>query len=633
MADEIAANSTTPPSMPTAPGSSVNVTAPAPDPIETQASPQQTQMIAQPDAAPSGPAPIAAAAATPPVKGDNLAVRVYHGIMGALGGTQDTSYQRDPQTGKMVVTQTPSGPGTQWKRMIAGVVQGTAAGLSVPPGPGQLSRAAGAGITAGSQGAEQQQQQGRDRADQDYNVQQQALVRKAQTQALTYQSAVSAFQLSRMQVDAKVQDSDRENAFVKLINNGGNGSQDLGVAQNFDNVLQMHKDMPNLMKENAQGNIVTVPHINSDGKFDGTRFALVTPQWKDAKIDTDQGFFTLKPPTKIGDEPEIVKQTVKAGTMTNGDYINRQTAAGNEILKWQTENNKVAHQERVDNSAIAKNAAEAAKDYALAAKAKAESGLILNPEGMGDNEIVKGMIDGTVDISKVASIRGNRREQYIEAAKRADPNFNMQDYQLKLATRKSFTGDGKNAIAIQSFNQFLGHTMDLSQSINAMRSSNIPLMNKSMRVLKQKFGSNPAVKDLIVQQSAAKTEFQNFLNNNHALLAQDKEEGEKMLNEDMSPADMQSVAKQFVATAAIRMSAVNSTFRRVIGTDVPNMLDEDGKAALQHFGVPESMVYHHPTGVASKPQAAPAGAQNEVHDAQGKLIGHTVNNRYVALGQ
>lgn len=598
MADETQANTTPDGQQGTiAPtNQTVDVSTSAPDQVQTENAPPSTQTI-QPQAGPSN-TPIAAAASQPPQPSDPLSKRIFAGIMGALGGTQDISYQRGAD-GKMVTTVAASGTGTQWKRIITGALQGTAAGLGAAPGPGQLARAGSAGFAASAPTAPAQEQQKVQQADQDFTQQQKALVTKAQTQLLTYQGSVANFQLKRMGVEAAQENAGMENQFMKAVQSGGNGSQDLGVAKNFADVLAMHKDMPNLMKENAQGNIIQTAHVDADGNFDGTRYALVTPQWKDAKLTEDAGFYHLVPASKPGEMPTIQKQTVKAGTISNGDFANQQAAASSEILKWQTENHKEAHQDRVDTSTINKNAAESVKDLAQAGKAQKETAAIPSADDLNDSEIVKGMLDGSVDITKTASIRGNRRELYIDAAKKQDPNFNMQDYQTKLQVRKDFSGGGKASDQIQSFNTFLGHADDYSTAINALRNSHSPLINKPINWLKKNAEGNPAVAPVLIAQSAAKTEFQAFLNNNHALLAQDKDEGEKMLNEDMSPASSQAAMRQFITTASIRMSAVNHTYYRTFGTDAPNMLDEDGKAALAHFGVPESMVYHHPTGVAA----------------------------------
>jgi hypothetical protein len=606
VADETQANSTSPDTTTTAPAQappqSATVTAPAPDQVATQDAPQSTATI-QPAAAPDANA--APMGATLPQ--DPLAKRIFHGIMGALGGTEDTSYARDPNTGKMVVTQTASGTGTQWKRIIAGAVSGTAAGLGASPGPGQLERAASAGFQTSQQMVSKQDDQQRQHADQDFSTQQKATLQKAQTQLLTYQTSEAAFRLQRMGVEAHQMDADRENQFVKSIQAGGNGSQDLGVAKDFKDVLAMHKDMPDLYKENAQGNIIATSHVDGDGKFDGMRYALVTPQWKDANTTEDQSFFHLVPATKVGEQPTIQKQTVKAGTIKNGAFANQQAAAAQEIMKWQTEAAKEKHQNTIDASTVAKNRAETAKAYAETAKTNRETANLKAPDGASDSDIVKGMLDGSIDITKTASIRGNRREQLIAQAKQQDPKFNMQDYGTKLKVRQDFA-DGKASQQLTSFNAFLGHADDYSQTINDLRNSHSPLINKPLNWLKKNAEGNPAIQQVLIAQSAVKTEFQNFLNNNHALMAQDKEEGEKMLDENVSPAAAQAAMKQFITTASIRMSALNHTYYRTFGTDAPDMLDEDGKASLAHFGVPESMVYHHPTGTAT-PNTSQAARQ------------------------
>jgi hypothetical protein len=634
MADEMEANNTE--AQPATP----------PVPVETENAPQDNQLPME-DA---GQAPMAernpppqTTLQVPDVKPpDSLAVKVYHGIMGALGGTQDTTYAIDPTTRKLVATSTPSGPGTQWKRMIAGVIQGTAAGLGTAPGPGQLARAAGAGINAGTQMVQKQDDAARQQAGEDFDRDQKTTMMKAQTQALTVQGATLAFNLSRLKVQARQQDAEMENSFAKMIRDGGDGSQDLGVAQTFGDVIQMHKDMPGLLTQNAHGNVIQVAHVNADGVFDGNRFALVTPEWKDAKLPTDQSFYQLGPPSKLGEKPPIEKMTVKAGSTTNGEFANAQAAARNEILKFYDEDRKQSDTEKLQGSEITKNNASAVQSLASANKDNADAhktaleaaGIVHANDGMSDAEIVKGMLDSTVDIRQVTGLRGNNRAAYIKAAKTADPNWNMTDYtaalDAKAKTAKAFASDGKQGQQIQSFNTFLGHALDYSQSVSALRNSNLPLLNKPINWLKKNAAGNPVVSQMVIEQEAVKTEFQNFLNNNHALLAQDKEQGEKMLDNDMSPAQQQGAIKQFVATAAVRMSGVNHAYYTQFHRDAPDMLDEDGKAALAHFGVPESMVYHHPTGVAPSPQ--PTGVAPPKSAPAGSLAGAIQPGEHISSG-
>lgn len=408
----------------------------------------------------------------PQVPQQSLAVKVYHGIMGALGGTQDTSYTRDPQTGKMVVSQVAATPGSQWKRIIAGVVQGTAAGLGAEPGPGQLERAAGMGMSASMQGAQQIEQQKQDNANQDFDAQQKATLNKAQTQAATYEGAVNAFHLSRMQVQAHVEDTQRENDFVKLVNNGGDGSQDLGVAKDFAGIIQMHKDMPGLLAQNAQGNIIQTAHVNADGQFDGTRFALVTPEWKDQKLDKDQNFYFLQPPTEIGKPATIAKQTVKAGTMSNGDFALRQSASSNEILKWQADNQKQQHQNAMDASTINKNNAEAGqaqtgsvKNLAEAGKANAEATAANEKTGDSTNgALIDAIYSGHVTMSRLDYL-ASKNPALLEAVTQKHPDFDSSKAAAYPGVYKEFTSSKPNTAGgqLNAGATALGHLLELSQ--------------------------------------------------------------------------------------------------------------------------------------------------------------------------
>jgi hypothetical protein len=265
---------------------------------------------------------------------------MIHGILSALGGTTDVQYERDPETGKMVATYAKSGPGQQWKRIIAGGLAGAAAGASVAPGPGHLGRSAGAGFGAGFNLAEKADEKKYDRANTDYEMQQKAAVSKAQIALLNQENSKSAFELGRAKMTAQFADADRENSFNESVKNGGGGSTDLGVARTFEDVLKLHENMPDLTKQQAQGNIISTPHINDKGEIDGMRYALVTPEWKAAKLDHDEKLHRMVPPTKVGEDPTDEVQIVKAGTMSNGEFHTAQMASDAEKMKYYQEQNK-----------------------------------------------------------------------------------------------------------------------------------------------------------------------------------------------------------------------------------------------------------------------------------------------------
>lgn len=263
---------------------------------------------------------------------------VLHGILGALGGTDDVHMSRD-ENGNMVVSKTKSAPGTQFKRIIAGALTGLAASGGVGRGRGQKERALAAGTGAAIQRSDQSQLNARQEANEDFDVKQRETVRKAQTALLNQQLTESTWNLSRKQIDAQFGDAERENEFSRIIANSPT-NKDLGVARSVDDLMSMHKDMPDLLKQQAQGNIMGIPHINDQGKIDGMHYALVTPEWKQQRIDQDETFFKLVPSGDPSKPPKLEKQVVKAGTMTNGDFFTAQQAANKEFLQYYENNSK-----------------------------------------------------------------------------------------------------------------------------------------------------------------------------------------------------------------------------------------------------------------------------------------------------
>lgn len=285
------------------------------------------------ESAPDGKTPGATPAAISENKPGNFGRKVGRAILAGLGGTDEVEYHKTPD-GRMVATVAKKGPGQQFKQIIASALEGAFGGANVKPGPGHLGRSAAAGFDAGEQGVQDQTDEKMARAQKDFDDTNSVIRQKAQTAYLTQQTTALAFANSRNKIKAAYDDSDRENSFAAAIKTGGSQSTDLGVAKDMGDILKMHADMPNLVKEQAQGNIIGTPHVNASGEIDGMRYALVTPEWKAAKLDGDQTYYDLKPPAKPGDAPTIEKQTVKAGTMTNGDFWNVRTAKEHEIQQF-----------------------------------------------------------------------------------------------------------------------------------------------------------------------------------------------------------------------------------------------------------------------------------------------------------
>jgi hypothetical protein len=312
------------------------------------------------------------------IKADNWGTKVYHGVLNALGGGGDVAYQRDPNTGKMVATPVATGPGTQWKKIIAGGMAGFSAAASAQgTGPGSTMRAAGAGTAAGLKMGVEQDDRARGQADQDFEENQKAMTAQAQRSLLSHQVAESTFRLGRDQVTAAAEDAERETNFEKVIQAGGEGSRDMGVFPDFPSVIKAFKEAPELHDHHAAGRMVAIPHINGKGNVDGIRAALVTQTWLESKINRD-----LPIVTRTYKDGKVQEQTftVPAGSLTGAEYTSMVQAQSNQSLENFTkvqdsksrateagaQASQAAENAKKTPSEIAKNDAQAALDNAKA---------------------------------------------------------------------------------------------------------------------------------------------------------------------------------------------------------------------------------------------------------------------------
>jgi hypothetical protein len=262
--------------------------------------------------------------------------RVYSGVLDALGGSNQVMLERDPQTGKMVATATKSGPGQQWKRIIAGAISGAGSAMAhAGTGPGASIRGAGLGVEAGMKMRTDQAQQARTDANEDFEQQQTAALNKARTAELSQQGAKAAWELGWEKQKALQGQLDLENQWNDRIAQAGEGSGDLGVFPTFKDYIAATKENPELHDAQAHGQLYAITHVNADGVQDGIHVYRVTPGWKDQKTTEATPFPVVKPGDKLGDPPRFETQTIPAGAMTNGQAMDYVQAQNNKALDMQ----------------------------------------------------------------------------------------------------------------------------------------------------------------------------------------------------------------------------------------------------------------------------------------------------------
>jgi hypothetical protein len=279
----------------------------------------------------STPAAAGPAATGTPAKPENFGQKMLHGILGALGGTEEVAYSRDadpksPTYGKLIATHQKSGPGQQWKKIITGALIGGAAG-SAERGPGSKGRALAAGFGAERENLQQTDSRKRKQANEDFEAQSQGQVRQAEIAWHNQSLAESSWRLTREKATA---DSDQIKVAADLASHlAAPGNVDLGVTASFPEFLnKFEPNMKELIKGHSQGEIRSFPNFNPDGSYAGTHLVWVDKAWEDQRNTepVSQAFMRIGKDGKS----ETYYQTIPPGGATNGEIA---TMGQNALVK------------------------------------------------------------------------------------------------------------------------------------------------------------------------------------------------------------------------------------------------------------------------------------------------------------
>ena len=349
--------------------------------------PQGSPPPAVPDAAAglgtSQPLPPSTFGATTPadvrleqLKSQSYGAKVYHGILNALGGSNDVSYSIDPATGKMVQSVAASGPGTQWKRIISGALTGYAAGAGMK-GPGSTAAKAGAGIQAGQQQAQQQDQQKRQQATEDFEREQKLATSNLQNSLLAHNIARATYDLEQEKMTATEAEISRYSEWQKMIGAGGQGSQMIGEYPTLKDAYDALNNNPQLHDHLVKGEISMMPRVEN-GEIKGISAAIVTPNWLQSKYNEDLHIKIPDPAhTDKDGKPLMMDRLIPKGSISNDDANKILMGQGAQAMADRRQDAAEKHQEHIEDigerrAGAAERTAAAAEERAGTAKEKAD---------------------------------------------------------------------------------------------------------------------------------------------------------------------------------------------------------------------------------------------------------------------
>jgi hypothetical protein len=196
--------------------------------------------------------------------------------------------------------------------------------------------------------------------------------------------------------------------------------------------------------------------------------------------------------------------------------------------------------------------------------------------------------------------------------------------QARIALARS-VASGNYAAQLTSFNAFLGHAKDLKEYFSQLGNLDIRLLNIPLNRARE-YTNSPEIIGVLAKMEPVRKEFESFLLNNRALYETDREDAQKILNENLTLAMTMEALNSFTKTASIRLGALNASVKRVTGADIPDIVEPENGDFLWEmgYGIPGytgnstfEQAFPAPSGTPGK---APTGATKVPVKGRGNVI-------------
>jgi hypothetical protein len=302
---------------------------------------------------PASPVSVVPANQVRPAKRGGLA-GVLDDLADSIAGTHGSKTYTDAEGNEYIDHPALSRKG-QWLKIASEAVRGAAAGASAKPGPGQLGRAAEAGVEAGDKTADMQRQR---QQEQSQEVRQ-ANQDRFNAIKLKHDMAAKEFELTRLKV--KGTQDDVKFAQEQIDRERKLGSADLGVYKDEADLARVKEQNPNFWKDVYKNNIVAVNELGDDGERQGIHLFLRTPGIGSQLVEPGTPI-KIFVPGKTPKDPPTLDEQIPTVPMTHDMRDSYNDSALNKMRQWQ-----------IDNSELGLKASETERNKQEGIKARAES--------------------------------------------------------------------------------------------------------------------------------------------------------------------------------------------------------------------------------------------------------------------
>lgn len=190
-------------------------------------------------------------------------------------------------------------------------------------------------------------------------------------------------------------------------------------------------------------------------------------------------------------------------------------------------------------------------------------------------------------LKDIASLRGDQRLLVYNRAKQINPDFSPSTVDRRVKMLDDYQ-NGKTSQNLQSFGTFLEHAGEASRITNAFRTTSIPLVNTPLNKIREKFG-DAKYSQFIAALEPVRKEFEGFLLGGRALYGDDRKAAETILNDNSSPAQIQSALKQMGHTVKARYNEIAHRFSNGMGgakmEDVVGSMSDEAMQGAKDIGL------------------------------------------------
>jgi len=228
---------------------------------------------------------------------------------------------------------------------------------------------------------------------------------------------------------------------------------------------------------------------------------------------------------------------------------------------------------------------------------------------------VRALADGRVAFPNGMALKAPYWQRMVEHVSQYDPTFDAINFNARNKVRADFTS-GKSAQNITSFNTAIGHLDALEKSIEGLRNTDYPMVNKARQLLGEQTGNkelqNSMAKFNTARNAVVEELTRAFKGTGGSLT--EVQQWEHLIDAAKSPAALREVVKQGVELLKSRIDSMTETYRRGMGkadVNVPGLTPKALEALdrLEHLGSDKlqgkAPQPQQPTSASPNPQARP----------------------------